>query len=277
MPYTLFVTNRANKNNIVNNTGNQVTLNLNPPIQLDNKKNYVMRVLSSQILYCFTNVFTNKNDTITYKYNNTDHSVVFPQGLYSLQALNDEIARQTTSLNTVLVNGVATTAPLFWFVGDYANGTVYIYGNDLGSTATLTIKFSGSTLLPMLGFPMTTADKKLAKGEQYTLVKSADLNTTSSLFMTCDAVGGSSYMNSQTSTVLANIFINTGVFNTIDYEPINPPKIHLTNYSLSNITFTLYDQDMIPVDMNTNNGQQSPEPWSAVIEILEVDLQGRLI
>ena len=72
MPYTLFVTNRANKNNIVNNTGNQVTLNLNPPIQLDNKKNYVMRVLSSQILYCFTNMFTNKNDTITYKYNNTD-------------------------------------------------------------------------------------------------------------------------------------------------------------------------------------------------------------
>ena len=165
----------------------------------------------------------------------------------------------------------------FWFVGDYANGTVYIYGNDLGSTATLTIKFSGSTLLPMLGFPMTTADKKLAKEEQYTLVKSADLNTTSSLFMTCDAVGGSSYMNSQTSTVLANIFINTGVFNTIDYEPIHPPKIHLTNYSLSNITFTLYDQDMIPVDMNTNNGQQSPEPWSAVVEISEVDNQWRLI
>ena len=58
MPYTLFITNRKNKNNIVNSIGNQVTLNLNPPIQLDNKKNYVMRVLSSQVLYCFTNVFT---------------------------------------------------------------------------------------------------------------------------------------------------------------------------------------------------------------------------
>ena len=127
MPYTLFVTNRKDKNNIVNNIGNQVTLNLNPTIQLDNQKNYVMRVLSSQVLYCFTNIFTGKNDTITYKLSNTEHTITFPQGLYSLQALNDEISRQTTSINTALINGVATTASLFWFIGDYANRTVYIY------------------------------------------------------------------------------------------------------------------------------------------------------
>ena len=176
------------------------------------------------------------------------------------------------------MNGIATSAPLFWFIGDYANGTVYIYSNDLGSTASFIIEFSKSTLLPILGFPLTTPNYgPMAKGTQYTLSNLANLNTTSSRFMTCDSIGGSSYMNSQTSTVLANIFINTGVFNTIDYEPINPPKVHLTNYSLSNITFTLYDQDMIPVDLNTNSGSQDPEPWSAVVEIDELDNQGRLI
>ena len=86
-----------------------------------------------------------KNDTITYKLSNTEHTITFPQGLYSLQALNDEISRQTTSINTALINGVATTASLFWFIGDYANGTVYIYSNDLGSNASFIIEFSKST------------------------------------------------------------------------------------------------------------------------------------
>ena len=154
----------------------------------------------------------------------------------------------------------------------------YIYINDLGSNPSFIIECSKSSLLPMLGFPLTTPNiGPLTKGTQYTRGNLANLNTTSSLFMTCDAVGGSSYLNSQSSSVLANIFINTGVFNTIDYEQINPPKVHMTNFNLTNVAFTLYDQDMNFVEMNTNSGLRNPEPWSAVVEIDELDNQGRLI
>ena len=47
---------------------------------------------------------------------------------------------------------------------------------------------------------------------------------------------------------------------------------------LDNINFTLLDQSLNMIDMNSNSGTQNYEPWSAVIEIDEYDITtGRII
>ena len=87
MPYTLFVTNGKNKNNIVNSIGNQVTLNLNAPIQLDNQKNYIMRVLSSSIS-SFHSFFT----TILSNFKLKKSSLILLSIFFPLFSLNIDFA-----------------------------------------------------------------------------------------------------------------------------------------------------------------------------------------
>ena len=81
MPITLFIDNTIDSNTTVNSLGNQITINLNPSIHLDNKKNYVLRVISAQILYCFSNVFTGINDKLYYTLNSQNYTITFPQGI----------------------------------------------------------------------------------------------------------------------------------------------------------------------------------------------------
>ena len=269
MPITLFVNNDPSDSNTkVNAFGNQVTVSLNPAVHLDNKKEYVLRVLSAQVLYCFSNVFTGKNDKIYYAYKGGNYTITFPQGIYTLAAINDEIIRQTNDNNN---------APyIFSIQGDVANSSVYIVFND--PTFTVSCNHSDSILIN-LGFPMSTGiiGPYLEEGTQYSLGYPAVLNTTTSLLMSCDACSGS-YKNGSTSSIVASIIINSTPFITIEYEPINPPKIPLAKYDIDSITFTLYNQRLQPLDLNSNNGTQQYENWSAVIEIDEYDVKtGRLI
>ena len=89
MPITLFVNNNPSDSNTkVNAFGNQVTVSLNPAVHLDNKKEYVLRVLSAQVLYCILNVFTGKNDKIYYAYKGGNYTIAFPQGIYTFAVIN---------------------------------------------------------------------------------------------------------------------------------------------------------------------------------------------
>lgn len=268
MPITLFIDNTATDSVKVNNTGNQITTILNPPIHLDNKKKYVLRVISPQILYCFSNVFTDVNDKVYYTKDNQPYRIVFPQGIYTLNSINEEISRQTNDNNS--------NPYLFSVQGDAANSSVYIEFND--SLLTIDCNHSDSLLIN-LGFPMSTGviGPYFEAGTQYSLGNHADLNTTSSLYINCDICSGS-YTKGSTSSVVASILINSLPFTTIDFEPLNPVRIDISRYDINSITFTLLNQDLKPVDMNSNNGTQKYEPWSCVIEIDEFDTKtGRLI
>jgi len=197
-----------------------------------------------------------------------NYTITFPQGIYSLSSMNDEISRQTNDEND---NGYLITLQ-----GDSANSSVYLTFND----PTLTINCNHSdSALQLLGFPMSTGilGPYAETGTQYSTGLPAILNTTSSIIMTCDACGGLCYKNGSSSSVVASILINTVPFQVIDYEPINPPRIHLSKYSLDSIEFTLYNQNLTPIDMNSNNGTQPYEAWTAVIEIDEYTKEGRLI
>ena len=257
MPITLFIDNTIDSNTTVNSLGNQITINLNPSIHLDNKKNYVLRVISAQILYCFSNVFTGINDKLYYTLNSQNYTITFPQGIYSLNAINDEISRQTNDNNN--------NPYLFGVQGDIATSAVYIVFND----ATLTINCNhNDSILQNLGFPKSTGviGPFVDVGTQYSTGNPAALNNTSSLLMTCDACSGA-YQNGGTSSVVANIAINATPFAIITYEPINPPRINVSKFDIDSITFTLFDQDLKALDLNSNGGTQRYENWSAVVEI----------
>ena len=63
MSLSLFINNNPATNKQVSDTGNQVTVFLNPPIVLDDNKSYHMRLLDSSIVYSMPNV-TSKNNTL---------------------------------------------------------------------------------------------------------------------------------------------------------------------------------------------------------------------
>ena len=268
MPTTLFVNNTSGSNCIVNKLGNQVTVKLDPDLHLLNNKTYILRVISAQIPYCFSNIFTGINDKIYYTYKSNPFIITFPQGIYSLSAINDEMIRQTNDNNG--------TPYILQIQGDVANSSVYIVFND--TTITVDCDHSDSLLIN-LGFPRSTniIGPFAEQGTQYSLGNPARLNTTSGILMSCDACSGS-YKNGSTSSIVASIIINATPFQTIDYEPFNPPKISVSKFDINEICFTLYNQNLEPLDLNSSNGTQQYESWSAVIEIDEYDLKtGRLI
>lgn len=268
MPVTLFIDNTSGNYTKVNPLGNQVTVNLNPGLHLDKEKTYVLRVMSAQIPYCFSNVFTGKNDKIYYIYKGNNFVMTFPQGIYSLSAINDEMIRQTNDINN---------APYILNVqGDVANSSVYLVFND--PTVKVDCNHDDSLLIN-LGFPKTAGiiGSYADQGTQYSLGIPASLNNTTSILMSCDACEGS-YKNGSSSSIVANMIINTTPFQTIEYEPFSPPKINLAKFDIETITFTLYNQNLEPLDLNSNNGTQTYEKWSCVVEVDEFDRKtGRVI
>ena len=174
MPITLFVNNTQGTNTNVNPLGNQITINLNPVIHLDYKKEYIMRVLSSQILYCFSNVSTVINDKLYYNYNSHAYTLIFPQGIYSLAAINDEISRQT--------NDQTNNPYLLGIQGDVANSSVYLVFND--PTVTIDCNHADS-ILQILGFPTSTGlvGPYSEQGTQFSTGLPASLNNTSSIII----------------------------------------------------------------------------------------------
>ena len=97
--FSLYVNNNTNDpTKIVNSTGNAVTINLSPPIILDQTKRYQLRVLQANIVFCQPNI-TSANNQFTYIYNGTTYTKTIPIGLYGTDDLNTTIGRLTTAQN----------------------------------------------------------------------------------------------------------------------------------------------------------------------------------
>lgn len=82
---SLFINNNQASQKSINSTGNQIIVTLNPPILLDENKEYQMRLLNASIMYCMPNV-TSKNNTLSHMFNynvtQTQRTLTFDDGLY---------------------------------------------------------------------------------------------------------------------------------------------------------------------------------------------------
>ena len=66
---SLYINNNKQSYKKVNQQGNEVNMQLQPPIPLDKNKNYQLKVLSANIVFCQPNI-TSANYKFIYKYNN---------------------------------------------------------------------------------------------------------------------------------------------------------------------------------------------------------------
>src|ERR1039457_6571212 len=107
---SIFFNNSKHSNKTVNSLGNQVTVNLNPPLLISDKKNYHLGLLQANIVYCQPNVFVGKSNWLTYMYTSSKFSpqsektIAFDTGLYTIDDINRKISlytdRKSTRLNS---------------------------------------------------------------------------------------------------------------------------------------------------------------------------------
>ena len=261
---SLYINNTPGNGKTINATGSQVTVNLNPGIVLDDKKKYQMRLLNANVVYCMPNI-TAKNNTLSYTLDGTAHVITFDTGLYDLASINETISLYTLQIG----NGESDS--LITFVADDATSKLYINFAISGVIVDCT---PTTSIMPMLGFPtgqLTSTTNVL----WFKSTNQAMLNSLQAILVKCDIANGS-YLNSNSSNVIASITPNVSVGSTIIHAPVHPPRISLNTNRMDSLTFTLVNQDGLDIDVGSNGGTQAPELFSMCVTIEDVQMAGLL-
>ena len=265
---SLFLNNSPNSNKIVSQFGSQLTVSLNPSILLDEKKNYHMRLLQANIVYCQPNIIDGKNNSLTYKYTNSkltpqsEKTLTFDTGLYTIDDINTKV-----SLFMMAEEGVSD---LITFLPDPSTSKIYsIYG-----MADVTIYCDAqNSIMPLLGFPASDGPIGGYPTASYDLsTNQANLNTIQNYNIQCDITTGT-YVNSQLGNVIASVIPDVSSYSTIIYKPYFPLRCPINIKRIETITITITDQNGIEVDMGTNGGIYEPEAWSVLLTIESEDLK----
>ena len=96
-------------------------------------------MLNANIVYCENNI-TSANNKFTYTYNSVTYTKSLPVGVYSIDDINDTIARFTT---------VQNGQQLFAFVPNEATSTIVVY---FATTNTYIDCSAANTIMTILGF-----------------------------------------------------------------------------------------------------------------------------
>ena len=177
---SLYINNNEGSYKKVNQQGNEVNVQLQPPILLDKNKKYQLRVLSANIVYCQPNI-TSANNKFIYKYNNVWYTKTLPTGIYGLTQINDTIAR---------INTAQHGHQLFAFVANEATSTIIIYFSDPNTYIDCTTL---GTIMPILGYGNSTSDIG-GYTTSFGYVQSteqAHLNTLQEILIKCNITNGS--------------------------------------------------------------------------------------
>ena len=241
---SLFVSNSDSKN--TSNNGSQVTLSLNPAIMLNPDKKYYASAVEVDIVFCFANIFTGVNDVFSYKEMKngalTTFTHHFSQGLYSLNAIQDEMNRSTQA-------DVQTSA-LFVLEPDTSTSHIFIHFRS----TTCKLDCSGAdNIMQILGYPVSTGllDAEAHVNDWYE-GNNAQLNTV--------------------QNVLCSVTPDVFPYSTIQYRPNLNIYVPVTQNILDTISFQLVDQTGKPINMGVNNNDgDTAELWSARIVIVESD------
>ena len=203
---SLFISN-SNQQQTFNN-GSKISLSMNPPIVLDPSKKYYASASEVDIVYCFPNIITGKNNI--FKFSEiiggvrTYFTWTFSQGIYSISTIQEEINRATQEY--------CQNNYLFILEPDPSSSHVYIHF----MTTTSIIDCTGSTnVMSILGYPASSAVlgpvthiNDFYEGEK------CELNNIQNVYLLASFVNGS-YQNAQCKNVLASITPDVSPFSTI--------------------------------------------------------------
>ena len=211
---------------------------------------------------------TSKNNTLVYMFNyngtQTQRTITFDDGLYSINDLNYTISRFTE----IGMNGNDNS--LIQFYADESTSKIIVYF----SQGNITIKETNNNIMIMLGFPNTDFGAYATPGD----IKGASrayINSLQNILVKCDITTGS-YFNSNFSNIIACITPDVLPYSTIIYNPIHPLRSKINVKRIDEITITLVDQDNNDIDMGSANGNQTPELFSIVLSIEPVNMPGLL-
>ena len=195
---SIFANNSAGNGKVINTLGSQIKLNLNPPIMLDDRKKYELRVINANIVYCTPNV-TSANNILSYTFGGHTHNIIFDTGLYALTDINIVVSLYTGIGN----NGGDPN--LIQFEADEATSKIYCFF----SQAHVIIDCgAGNSIMPMLGFPASSGQiGGLIIASWIKSAVAAQLNAIQNILIKCDITTGS-YTNSQMSNIISVVVPN---------------------------------------------------------------------
>ena len=281
----LFISNTLGN---TNSTGNTVNLQINPPINLDDGNKYYCGLISCSITNCNPNVIYGVNSAFVYGVYSggnlsSTKTINLATGMYSLDEINTEIARQTLILSA--------NSNLFILQGDSANSLIWLNINQ--TTGTLYgIDLTQSTLLSsLLGFTQKPIDitndtghiiysvssyvisgsDLLAIGALPILSKTkAVINSLSSYVITADFIDGGYSTNTSgmnKNNILYSCTPDVAPFSTIIRNVENVMFIRVNRSRLESIQINVLDQNMNNTDF-TCGTYTNPEPYTLLLYIV---------
>jgi len=259
---SLFVSNSDSR--YTSNNGSTVTLPLNPAIILDPTKKYYASAVEIDVVYCFANIFTGKNDK--FKYSEMKGGVLtafthtISQGIYTWRALQDEINRCTQT--DVQNNGLFILEP------DTSTSHMFIHF----MTTTCKIDCTGSdNMMKILGYSATDGViGPVAYKNNYAEGSNAQLNNIQNVLLLASFVSGS-YKNAQAGNVLSSLTPDVEPYSTVLFRPNKCIYVPVTQNVLDTMTFQLVDQDLNMLNLGVHDETDPPERWSARIIIVDED------
>ena len=227
------------------------------------KKHYASAV-EVDIVFCFANIFTGVNDVFKYQEMKngalTTFTHHFSQGLYSLNAIQDEMNRSTQA-------DVQNSA-LFVLEPDTSTSHIFIHFRS----TTCKLDCSGAdNIMQILGYPVSTGLlDAVAHVNDWYEGNNAQLNTVQNVLVLASFVNGS-YKNEQSQNVLCSVTPDVFPYSTIQYRPNLNIYVPVTQNILDTISFQLVDQLGKPINMGVNNNGDTAELCSARIVTVEED------
>ena len=256
--FSIYVNNTPDSNKIINSTSNSVRIYLNPSIELDTQKKWQLRVLSGNIVYCEPNI-TSSNNKFSYIADGVTYDKTIPTGTYSLDDLNNTIARITTAQNG---------SQLFAFVGNEATSTVIVYFAQPNTY----INLSSDSIMSLLGFgtAIPRIGGFLTKTGSVESTQKATLDNLQLILVKCNITNGS-YLNGGQNNIICGIPINANPYSQLQHEFIHPSRNGIFVDRIDNLEISLLSQNGENLDF-TNGGQYEAEGWNLVISIEPIDM-----
>ena len=258
----------------VNQIGNEITLYFKDPLRLDPTKKYEVSVLRAAIVYCVPNISSAlKNNKLTYSYkdsitNNIEtRTIIFDDGLYSLNDINFKISLFTSQMNN------SQNDNLIYFYPDESTSKIYA---TFPTATNVSIDASATnSILLSLGFTTDQGSAhdgvigNFSSTSDYTLsTNKAQLNPIQSYLIATNISTGN-FFDGAVSNVIEEIPIGKTTSGSLsEFDSNNITRSPVTINNIDRLVVSLLDNYGSPIDL-TNGTLENPENFSIEIAITQ--------
>jgi hypothetical protein len=235
----IFVNSNYGDNSTTSPDGSTIRFHLNPPIKIPSDKKCVFQLIEANIWWTIANISPElNNNTLQFLVGATTYNITFAKGLYSLDAINDQISSflvlNSLSPNLIIIQGDQTTSKTFFTL----------------NATNVSINLTNSKIRNMLGFTSGTTLGTGVSGANYVSNDIARLNTITKVLVHSNFTNSTYYNSQNGSTVIASITPMVGVGELITYVPNNVINHTIGERTINEISFWITDQNFRNADTN---------------------------